>query len=374
MDVQRLKQLLSREENEKMDFKAQLKLTTESEKKELVKDVTAIANSRGGRGYIIFGVEDKTKRIIGIEPDDSLEERIQQIIYNRTDPPVPVSLDLVKIKNKTVAVLTIFKSKHAPHQVLQTGAFYVRRGSTTDFARRSELASMMQENGLMTFETVIVKQARLEDLEMDRVDAFFKNINVYTDQFQTILLEAFGFIGQKNEGEFCPTIGGLLLFGKNPQLYLPQCYLKIINGDETDIISGNILSMLDQAVNRVKTIIKDENYPFAAFEEALANALVHRDYMDLSRGVLINITNKAIEIINPGALTQSKKVCLNFRECQPERRNAWLYQRIITIDERRRFIKSGVGMDRIRRSFEGIGEVKFINLGKQNSFKVILPR
>lgn len=374
MDIQRLKQLLLREENEKMDFKAQLKLTTESEKKELVKDVTAIANSRGGRGYIIFGVEDKTKRIIGIEPDNSLEERIQQIIYNRTDPPVPVSLDFVKIKNKTVAVLTIFKSKHAPHQMLQTGAFYVRRGSTTDFARRSELASMMQENGLMTLETVIVKQATLDDLEMDRVNEFFKSINVYTDQSQTLLLEAFGFIGQKNEGEFCPTIGGLLLFGKNPQLYLPQCYLKIINGDEIDIISGNILSMLDQAVNSVKTIINDENYPFSAFEEALANALVHRDYMDLSRGVLINITNKAIEIINPGSLTQSRKVCVNIRECQPERRNAWLYQRLITIDERKRFIKSGIGMDRIRRAFEGIGEVKFINLGKQNSFKVILPR
>jgi len=374
VDVQRLKQLLSREENEKMDFKAEIKLTTEGEKKELVKDVTAIANSRGGRGYIIFGVEDKTKRIIGIEPDDSLEERIQQIIYNRTDPPVPVSLDLVKIKNKTVAVLTIFKSKHAPHQMLQTGAFYVRRGSTTDFARRSELAAMMQENGLMTFETVIVKQATLEDLEIDRVNAFFKSINVYTDHSQTILMEAFGFIGQKNEGEYCPTIGGLLLFGKNPQLYLPQCYLKIINGDEIDIISGNILSMLDQAVNKIKTIINDENYPFTAFEEALANALVHRDYMDLSRGVLINITHKAIEIINPGSLTQSRKVCVNIRESHPDRRNAWLYQRLITIDERKRFIKSGIGMDRIRRSFEGIGEVKFINLGKQNSFKVILPR
>jgi len=375
VDIQRLKQLLSREENEKMDFKAELKLTTEGEKKELVKDVTAIANSRGGRGYIIFGVEDKTKRILGIEPDKYLEERIQQIIYNRTDPPVPVSLDLVKVKNKTVAVLTIFKSKHAPHQMLQTGAFYIRRGSTTDFARRAELASMMQENGLMTFETVIVKQATLEDLEMDRVNAFFKSINVlYTDQSQTLLLEAFGFIGQKNEGEFCPTIGGLLLFGRNPQLYLPQCYLKIINGDEIDIISGNILDMLDQAVHKVKIIISDENYPFDAFEEALANALVHRDYMDLSRGVLINVTKKAIEIINPGSLTQSKKVHLNIRECQPERRNAWLYQRLITIDERRRFIKSGIGMDRIRKSFENIGEVKFINLGKQNSFKVILPR
>ncbi|HBR01790.1 MAG TPA: transcriptional regulator, partial [Ruminiclostridium sp.] len=56
MDVQKLKQLLSREEDEKLDFKAKLNLATESEKKELVKDVTAMANTRGGRGHIIFGV------------------------------------------------------------------------------------------------------------------------------------------------------------------------------------------------------------------------------------------------------------------------------------------------------------------------------
>lgn len=374
MDIQRLKQLLSREEDEKMDFKAELKLTTEGEKKELVKDVTAIANSRGGRGYIIYGVEDKTKRIIGVDAGNFLEEQIQQIIYNRTDPPVPVSLDIVKHKDKTVAVLTIFRSKHAPHQMIQTGAFYVRRGSTTDFARRSELASMMQENGLMSFETVIVKRATLEDLNMDSINRFFKSINVITDQSQTLLLEAFGFIGQKYEGEFCPTIGGLLLFGKNPQVYLPQCYLKIVNGDDIAILSGNILSMMDQAINMIKKILNDDNYPLIAFEEALANALVHRDYMDLSRGVIINISNKAIEIINPGSIAQSKKVRLRLKECQPERRNAWLYQRLITIDERKRFIKSGIGMERIRKAFEGMGTVKFINLGKQNSFKVILPR
>lgn len=375
MDIQRLKQLLSREEDEKLDFKAELNLTTEGEKKELVKDVTAIANSRGGRGYILYGVEDKTKHILGIDTDDFIEEQIQQIIYNRTDPPVPISLDLVKHKDKTVAVLTIYKSKHAPHQMIQTGAFYVRRGSTTDFARRSELASMMQENGLMTFETVIIKKASLADLDMDRIKKFLKSINVqYTDQHQTLLLEAFGFIGQKYEGEFSPTIGGLLLFGKNPQIYLPQCYIKIINGDDVDIISGNILYMMDQVLNKVKIIINDDNYPFIALEEALANALVHRDYMDLSRGVSINITDKAIEIINPGSVARSKKVSLSLRECQPERRNAWLYQRLITIDERKRFIKSGIGMNRIRKAFEGIGPVKFINLGKQNCFKVILPK
>ena len=374
MDVQKLKQLLLREEGEKLDYKAELHLVTESDKKELAKDVSAMANTRGGRGHIIFGVEDKTRRIIGIDSNYFQEEQIQQIIYNRTDPPVPVGLDLVQMEDKTVAVLTVYRSHHAPHQILQTGSFYIRRGSTTDFARRSELASIMQENGLMTFETVVVKSASLEDLDINQISTFFKTMGILTDQPQTILMEAFGFISNKGNGDFSPTIGGLLLFGKNPQIYLPQCYIRITYGNNTEIISGNILSLLNKATSCVATLVNQGNYPMEAFEEALANALVHRDYLDISRGGKINIKNKSIEIINPGAVKEGSRVYLHMKECMPERRNPWLYQRLISIDEKRRFIKSGVGMNRIKDAFKNIGKVKFVNLGKQNSFKVILPR
>lgn len=374
MDIQKLKQLLSREEGEKLDYKAELNLSTESEKKELVKDVTAMANTRGGRGHIIYGVEDKTKKILGIDAQVFQEEQIQQIIYNRSDPPVTVNLDLLQLEDKTVAVLTIFRSQHAPHQIIQSGAFYIRRGSTTDYARRSELASMMQENGLLTFETVIVENASLEDLDFNSIDHFFNSMNVSTEQPQIILMKVFGFISEKGTGDYSPTIGGLLLFGKNPQVYLPQCYIKIINKNDVEIISSNILAMLNQASARVREMINQDDFPMEAFEEALANSLVHRDYMDLSRGITVTITNKTIEIINPGAVSGGSKVYRHLKECPPERRNAWLYQRLITIDEKRRFLKTGVGMNRIRNAFNKIGKVKFINLGKQNSFKVVLPR
>jgi predicted HTH transcriptional regulator len=373
VDVQKLKQLLKREESEKLDFKAELHLVTESDKKELVKDVSAMANTRGGRGHIIFGVEDKTKRILGIDPKAFQEEQIQQIIYNRTDPPVPISIDMVPYEGKTLAVLTIYRSQHAPHQILQTGAFYIRRGSTTDFARRSELASMMQENGLMTFETVAVKNATPDDLDFEPIKAFFKSMDISTQQPQMALLEAFGFVSHKGNGEYSPTIGGLLLFGKKPQIYLPQCFVSITQGDTTEILTGNILSLLSQGSQRVQAAV-GHNFPMEAFEEALANALVHRDYLDLSRGVSVDIKERSIEIVNPGAVTQGSKVYLHMKECMPERRNAWLYQRLISMDEKRRFIKSGIGMSRIREAFKDIGPVKFVNLGKQNSFKVVLPR
>ena len=61
MDSKRLLSLIKKEEGVKLDFKLKLSLQSEGNKKELAKDVCAIANSRGGRGYIIIGVEDKRR-------------------------------------------------------------------------------------------------------------------------------------------------------------------------------------------------------------------------------------------------------------------------------------------------------------------------
>lgn len=375
MDGNKLRQLIKREEGPKLDFKASLHLTTESEKKELTKDVIAMANSKGGRGYIVFGIEDKTKRIIGIDPIDFKEEQIQQIIYNRCDPPVPISIDFIDVKDKTVAVLTVYRSMHQPHQMMQNGAFYIRRGSTTDTARRDEVAKLLQQNGLLTYETVVLKNACMDDLDLDLVKLYFKNLNVYSESPNEVLLDAMGIIGERNDGGgWHPTIGGLLLFGKNPSILLPQVYIKVINQNEVRCFTGNILSMLDNVSAYLEANMNSEFYPVHAVEEAIANALAHRDYLDMSRGITVAVNEKNIEISNPGALISGNTIYRFVKENNPERRNSWLYQRLLTLDEKRRFMRSGVGMTRIKKAFESIGEVKFLNIGSQNLFKVILPR
>lgn len=374
MDCYKLKRLLKQEEGPKLDFKAELKLSTESEKKELTKDVIAIANSRGGRGYIVFGVEDKSKKILGIDPGEYTEEQIQQIIYNRCDPPVPISMDFVKAGGKTLGVLTIYRSNHKPHQMMQNGAFYLRRGSTTDTARRSEIANLLQENGLMTYETVILKNAGMEELDFELIGGYFRNLNVISDKPSELLLEALGIVGQKcdNEG-YHPTIGGLLLFGKNPSVLLPHVYTKVIKDDEVRIFYGNVPSMIESVSSHIKNNINSAEYPFDALEEVIANAIVHRDYLDLSRGITVTITPKSIEVTNPGALIAGNSVYRFARDNNPDRRNPWLYQRLMTLDTRRRFMKSELGMTRIKKAFDGIGRVKFVNIGSQNLFKVLLP-
>lgn len=366
MDVRKLKYLLQQEEGPKLDFKAEFHMDTESEKKELAKDVSAIANSRGGRGHIIFGIQDKTKKVLGIDTTDIKEEQIQQVIYNRCDPPVPVSVDIVGYEGKQIMVVTIFKSEQKPHQVLQNGAFYIRRGSTTDIARREEIANMLQENGLLSYERVMLSKIPMDALD----DALIKQYFAY----DLLLLDGLGFIGEDPEtGEYHPTIGGLLLFGKNPYIYLSHVYVKVHYDNEVKLFTGNITKMLDEIELFLKSICGADDYPLEAVNEALANALVHRDYLDLTGGINIQISPKYIEVSNPGAMIAGNKLYKDYRDNNPKRRNPWLYQRLLMLDKKGRFLKYGLGIHRIREYFEPTGKVKFINIGSRNIFKVIMP-
>lgn len=374
MDADKIKQLLRREEGPKLDFKATLHLNTEGEKKELTKDVIAIANSRGGRGYILFGVEDKTKRLLGIDPGDFREEQIQQIIYNRSDPPVPVSVDFQEYNGVMLMVITIFKSHHKPHQMLQNGAFYVRRGSTTDIARRSEIAGMMQENGLVTYETVPLPNARMEDLDQELLQSYLKNLQIGGDSPSKVLLQALGFIAESDNGALVPTTGAMLLFGRNPAIFLPQCYVKVTRNEDVYHITGNIFSMVRKTCSLIRDLLQDPLYPYAAIEEALGNALVHRDYLDTSRGVHADIRDNCIEISNPGALMAGNKSVKYVNDKNPERRNPWLYERILIMEQGKQFANMGSGISRMKEAFSGEGRVQFVNLGSRNLFKVILPR
>ena len=373
MDGQKLRQLLAMEEGPKLDFKAELHLSTESEKKELVKDVIAMANTRGGRGYILFGVEDKSRRLLGLEEPLLQEERIQQIIYNRSNPPVPVQVEQESLDGFRLLVITVFKSQHRPHQMLQTGAFYLRRGSTTDFARRDELAGMLQENGLLTFETVPVMGAEPDDLQADLLAAYVGAMPENTRRPSETLLEALGFLAERGNGHLVPTVGGLLLFGRNPEVFFPQHHIRITCGEWVEVVHGCIPRMLDEALRISGRMIGDSRWPMEALEEALANALAHRDYLDWGRGIEIDITAKNIEVTNPGAMRDGNGMVRRWDRNDTTRRNPWLYQRLLGVDAMNRFHRTRMGAKRIMQELDQYGPVRFINLGDRNLFKVVMP-
>lgn len=381
MDRQKLYTLLQKPEGTKLDFKAQLSLKTESEKKEMAKDVAAIANSKGGRGYIVFGIEDETKKILGIEGKKYTEEQIQQIISQRCDPPVSVKLESIIIDDKQIAVLTIYKSNQRPHQIRQTGVFYIRRGSTTDIARREEIAGMLQESGMLQHEKIVLNRVELKELDESIINDYISKTGLSSnnEDYYT-LLEGIGIIGRdEDNGGYHPTIGGLLAFGYRPQLFLPHTGIRLIdkcNANEIIYFSGPITKMLDEIEKylRLKTAEINEGYPVTALVEAVANAAVHRDYFSVGREIVVLLESDKIEISNPGINFSDDDMIMGLsEEYNPFRRNQWLYQRLLILDNKKRFLKTGTGMKRIYDAFKQHGGVKFANNEKRNLFKVVLP-
>jgi len=377
LDIKKLKSLIKRQEGTKLDFKLKLSLQYESGKKELAKDVCAIANSKGGRGYIIIGIEDKTRKVVGLADNNLIkEEQIQQIISSRCEPPIPIQVETCSLEGKKVCIITIFSGEQKPYQIRENGAFYIRRGSTTDIMRKQELVEAFEENLDFFSETSLIPRSDISFLDGELLKKYFNKKNIdLNDKNKEFLLESTGITHREGEeGKICCTLGGLLVFSKENSIFLPHNMIKIINKvnndiDEVSIIQGNILDMVDKAEEVVRKIL-GEKYPVSAIIEAIKNAVLYRKYSAINRIIEVHIRYNSILIVSPGTLIEESK---SNRVSKVTKRNMWLYEKLITIDNNKRFLNNGGGFTRIKKAFAEIGRVKFINSLEEDTFKIILP-
>ena len=116
-----------------------------------------------------------------------------------------------------------------------------------------------------------------------------------------------------------PSIAAVLLFGRNPQRFLPHAVVTVtIDGKKRRVVSGNLLSqrreLLEWAaqadVNPIlKVKVRDRHeerraYHERAIIELCINLLVHRDYAD-GRSATIEVQgNNGISFSNPGRLPE----------------------------------------------------------------------
>jgi len=375
MDIKKIRMLLKRDEGTKLDFKQKLDTLTESGKKELAKDVSAIANSRGGRGYIVIGVEDKTKIIIGISDYEFKEEQIQQIISSRCEPPIPISIDFITYQSKNLAIITIYDGGQKPYQLRENGAFCIRRGSTTDTMRKEELISCLQENLSLNIETMPIINSDVNSLDFDMIDKYLLNKGIIVNEVNRVgLMENAGitFI-ERDYNKRVVTLGGLLVFSEVNSIYLPHNMIRIINklnnsSEEVIIVQGNLLNMLDRVEEILKKIFP-VNYPIVAVHEAVKNAILYRDYTIFYKEIEIVVSYNSVSVVSPGSLLLSNEINTH----NYLKRNMWIYDKLIALDDKKRFIKSGRGFARMKKAFIKYGKVIFVDSKDDNTFKVIFP-
>ena len=156
-------------------------------------------------------------------------------------------------------------------------------------------------------------------------------------------------------------------------IYLPHNMIKIVNKvndkfDEVILVQGNLLDMLD----RVEEVLKEIfplNYPIIAVHEAVKNAILYRDYTIFYKEIEIVVNYNSVSVISPGNLLFSTEVNTH----SYLKRNMWIYDKLIALDDKKRFIKSGKGFARMKKDFIKFGKVVFVDSKDDNTFKAIFP-
>lgn len=373
MDIKKLLRIIRKEENEKLDFKERMNINSESEKKEFAKDICAMANSKGGRGYIVVGIQDKSKKIVGVDDTSKLnEEKMQQIISSRCEPPIPISVEDVFVNKKKVIVITIFDGEQKPYQVRDTGAFYIRRGSITDFMRKSELVNVFQDKLDLNIETCGVVNSSQKLLDEKLLVKYFSSKGIkLTKENRDFLLSSSNIIkSDRVTGEYICTLGGLLVFSEINSLVIPYNFIKISDAEKkkkTMYIQGSLLSMTDKVQEHIKAFLP-KKYPSSAIIEAVKNAILYRDYT-LSNYIEVIIGREEIIVKNPGKFIENNDdYMINY-----SKRNMWIYEKLITLDYKNRFIGDRNGFKRMNLNLGNLGKVEVIESKSEEAVKVIFP-
>lgn len=337
--------------------------------RELIEAITCLANTDGGELWL--GVEDNGTPT-GLHPERRLAGGFVGLVAARTSPSLNIQLQTLTIGGVEVARIQVPQAKG---EVATSQGVYLRRRLRHDGA--PECVPMMPHDrtsrastfGLADVSAQAVAGSTLQDFDPLERDRLRQSIQSYGGD--RILLElddealdgALGLTARQPDGSRIPTLTGLLLVGREPALrdlvpthefafqVLAQeavrfnefrrfPLLKALDWLETNFRPYNPEQELQVGLFRVPAPIVD----MSAFREAIANALIHRDYHQLG-AVHVRLENEALVISNPGGLVDGVTIA-NLLTTEPRPRNPRLADAMkrIGIVER-----SGRGVDTIYR-------------------------
>src|SRR3989338_1957850 len=187
------------------------------------------------------------------------------------------------------------------------------------------LIMFLENKGVISslhFDTQICKGATLKDVDPNKVKWFIERAREargFGIPAKTSIKEALERLDLIHRGKL--TNSAILLFGKRPQKYFVQAKIRCgrikgVSGHDfldMKILEGTIPEHRESAMRFITEHIKkavyfDANqrydkweYPLRALEEAITNALAHRDYLSNS-DIQLAIYDDRIEAWNPGEL------------------------------------------------------------------------
>jgi len=369
-----------------------------SNHEKLSNHLSAFANNPGG-GFLIFGIDNKTKQPVGISSHDS--ERVITTLSNRArgtlTPEVIIEHSHFLYQQHNLLAIFIHESSTKPVH-MKNGTIedsYIRSGGSTRKASRNEVGGLMLNSRIPRWEelnatSLLAENEVLALLDCYAIHELLKRPTPSTNQEITHWLETEKMIKKSNdEGYYITNFGAISAarslnnFDDLARKTIRVIRYKGLNKLATEkefpsekgyaigfhqLIQFIRISLPESEIIRDAFRQEDSVYPEIALRELIANALIHQDFTIRGKSPMIEIFDDRIEITNPGTLIASKNVD-RLIGTSPESRNeilAQAFRRYHICEERGTgFVKTIVAIELF-----GLPPLKFEQ--GENYFKVIL--
>ena len=308
-----LVELLRRPEGKTLEFKRDV-----STPEGALKTIVAFANTAGGT--LLVGVEDKSGHVRGVRDPLGLEERLTNLISDLIVPRLVPELEILPWRRTHVLAVQVYPSASRPHYLKRAGldsGVFVRIGSTNRRADR-ELVEELRRFG---------RGEAFDEQPMPGLDSEALDFRVASESFAPVRklgradLETLRLV-TVHQGRKVPTVGGMLLFGKDRERHFPDAWIQAARFRGTDrsriadraeirtypvLAIGEAIAFVQKHVLHGAEIgavrrLERWSLPPVAVREAVINAVAHADYAQSGAPIRVSIFDDRLEVENPGLL------------------------------------------------------------------------
>lgn len=382
------KSTLLKGESKTLEFKAALSSKSES----YLKTVVAFANTDGGR--LIFGIDDKSRQVVGVEKDDvfKIMDAIANAVSDSCAPKIVPDISFETIEDKTVVLVDIAAGFNRPYMLKSGGldkGVYVRVGATSRPADTEQIREMMLDGSNQSWDEQVCRSYALTDRAVKKLCSDINRYRTEKDGQNAPKTTKETLIGwgvlKQDKTEVLPTNAFALLTDNPFGQAKIQC--AVFKGESKSVFldrkeyEGSLCRLLEDAYQYVlrnirmgaviEGLIRQDKFelPPAAIREMICNAICHRSYMDEGM-IQVSVFDDRLEVSSPGALCRglTLKDALKGRSKPRNKVIAEVFSRMGIIE------KWGTGLQRIvdLAKQEGLKEPVFEN--NDSFFRVILYR
>jgi len=312
----------------------------------IIRTLCAFANDfeNLGGGYVVVGQDCNTNGQPVFPPvglaDNQLDKIQQELLATcqSIQPPYFPVLSIEEVEGRKLIVLWAPGGQNRPYKAPEavtankkTWRYYIRRYSSTVEAKGEIEQELLSLAAKVPFDDRYNQAARVNDLSIPLMQAFLQAFlqevgSALAADAPGLSVEALArqmnVAGGPTESPW-PKNVGLLFFNETPERFFPGVQIDVVwfpegaGGDrfEEKIFKGPLARMTREALSYIQrnflreTVIKHPdraeatrvwNFPYAALEEALVNAVYHRSYKE-REPIEVRISNEELVILSfPG--------------------------------------------------------------------------